>query len=331
MLAIGVLAGSGAAAGEDLGSLFVGLVHVGGDLLAVLGGDERAGLCLVIGRAADLDLIGALHQGVDELIVQGLFHDDAGACGADLAGVEEGAIEGVVHGNVEVGIGEDDVRVLAAELERSALDGLRRILGDDLAGDQATGKGDHVYIRVLGERVAAVSASAGDEVAYAVRQTALLEGDHEQHRGVWGELRLLEDEGIAGSQGRADLPGDLQQRVVPWGNQATDADGLGIDAGAQVGILRVDHAAGLVLGQGAEVLEGVGDVIHIAQRFLVALAGISGLGLREKLLVLADEIGHADDELATLGGRGIGPLAVIEGFTGNLDGAFGVLVGCLGD
>ena len=86
-----------------------------------------------------------------------------------------------------------------------------------------------------------------------------------------------------------------------------------------------------MLGQGAEVLEGVGDVIHIAQGFLVALAGIGGFGLSEKLLVLTDEIGHADDELAAFGGRGIGPLAVIKGFTGNLDGALGVLVGCLGD
>ena len=67
--------------------------------------------------------------------MQGLFYNDAGACGADLAGVEEGAIEGVVHGDVEVGIGKDDVRVLATELERGALDGLSCILGDDLAGD----------------------------------------------------------------------------------------------------------------------------------------------------------------------------------------------------
>ena len=67
--------------------------------------------------------------------MQGLFHDDAGACGADLAGVEEGAIECVVYGNIEVGISEDDVRVLATELERGALDGLSCILGDDLAGD----------------------------------------------------------------------------------------------------------------------------------------------------------------------------------------------------
>ena len=331
VLAVGVFAGGGAATGEDLGTLLARLVHVGGDLLAVLGGDERAGLRLLIGRAADLDLIGALYQGVDEFIVQGLFHDDAGSCGADLAGVEEGAIEGVVHGDVEVGIGEDDVRVLATELERGALDGLSRILGDDLAGDQAAGEGDHVHVRVLGQRVAAVSASAGDEVAHAVRQAAFLEGGHEQHGGVRGELRLLEDEGIAGSQGRADLPGDLQQRVVPRGNQSADANGLGVDARAQVGILRVDYAAGLVLGQGAEVLEGVGDVIHIAQGFLVALAGIGGFGLSEKLLVLTDEIGHVDDELAAFGGRGIGPLAVIKGFTGNLDGALGVLVGCLGD
>ncbi len=45
--------------------------------------------------------------------MQGFFHDDAGTRGADLAGVEESAVEGVVHGDVEISIGEDDVRVLA--------------------------------------------------------------------------------------------------------------------------------------------------------------------------------------------------------------------------
>ena len=83
---------------------------------------------------------------------------------------------------------------------------------------------------MLGERIAAISAGAGNEVAHAIRQAAFLQRSHEQHGGVRGQLRLLEHEGIAGSKGRAYLPGHLQQRVIPRGNQAADAHRLGIDA-----------------------------------------------------------------------------------------------------
>ena len=141
--------------------------------------------------------------------MQGLFDNDAGARGADLSGVEEGAVEGVVHGDVEVSVSEDHVRVLTAEFECSALDGLGRILGDNFARGQSTGEGHHVHIGVLGQRVATVSPSAGDEVTYAVGQATFFECGHEQHGGVRRELGLLEYKGVTGSQCGTHLPGHL--------------------------------------------------------------------------------------------------------------------------
>ncbi len=146
----GIGGGGGAPTGEDLRPLLAGLVHVGRDLLPLCLRDERTRLGHIIAGSAEFDALGTCDDRGDELIVQRFLDDDAGTCRADLAGVEERAVERVIDSNLEVGIGEDDVRVLAAEFQGRALDGLRRIAGDDLAGGQATGEGDHVDVGVLG-------------------------------------------------------------------------------------------------------------------------------------------------------------------------------------
>ena len=106
-----------------------------------------------------------------------------------------------------------------------------------------------------------------------------------------GELRLLQHKGVASSQGRSNLPGHLQQRVIPRGNQAANADGFGVNTRANVRITRVHNATGLVLGERAEVLEGVGDVVHVDLGLGQALARVGGLGAGEGILVLADLVG----------------------------------------
>jgi hypothetical protein len=56
-----------------------------------------------------------------ELVVDRLVHDQPGAGRADLAGVQEDGGQRGVEGGVQIGVGEDDVRVLAAQLERHPL------------------------------------------------------------------------------------------------------------------------------------------------------------------------------------------------------------------
>ena len=58
---------------------------------------------------------------VDELVSDLLDDVDALGRGADLAGVEEARPGGAAHGDVEVGVVEDDERIDAAELEVDAL------------------------------------------------------------------------------------------------------------------------------------------------------------------------------------------------------------------
>ena len=123
------------------------------DLVAVRGAGQRAGLGLVVERAAEPDRGRPLDQPVDELVVDLVLDDEPGARRADLAGVQEDGGEGEVEGDVEVGVGEDQVGVLAAELERDLLHRGRGARHDPPAGLEAAGEGDQVDPRV-GRRAA---------------------------------------------------------------------------------------------------------------------------------------------------------------------------------
>ena len=106
------------------------------DLRALLGrGVER------VAELAGLDLRGEL---LDELVVDRLLNEQPAARAAALALVQEQAEQGAVDGRVEIGVGEDDVRALAAQLEGDPLERVGRDLHDDLAGASLAGEGDLV-------------------------------------------------------------------------------------------------------------------------------------------------------------------------------------------
>src|SRR4051794_10317756 len=96
---------------------------IGLHLAAVLRGDERTGLGVVVERAADANPSGAGDELVDELVVDGLLDDQPGPGRADLPGVQEHGRQSEVERRVAVGVGEHDVGVLATELERDLLHG----------------------------------------------------------------------------------------------------------------------------------------------------------------------------------------------------------------
>ena len=86
---------------------------------------------------------------LDELVVDLLLDEEPAAGAAALALVEEQAEVGALDGGVEVGVGEDDVRALAAQLQADALQvALGRGLHDDLAGRVLAGEGDLVDVHV---------------------------------------------------------------------------------------------------------------------------------------------------------------------------------------
>lgn len=161
----------------------LGVEHEGVDLVALGGhghGSKVAALhALLDGRQA---LQEVAHKGVDE----GRVHEDALSRDAVLAEVEEGAVEGAVSGRGEIDGGQDDVRVLAAQLEDHGLEVLRRRRHDALAG---LGRADEEDLSDAGrsdERVAR-GAVAGHEGNEGGGMTAL--DEHATHQGFEGTAR----------------------------------------------------------------------------------------------------------------------------------------------
>jgi hypothetical protein len=139
------------------------------------------------------------------------------------------------------------------------------------------------------------------------------------------ELAGLEDEGVTGSQARCDLPGDLEQRVVPRRDESADADRLVHDAADDAGIAGVDHAAGLGVGDVAEVphhRDDVGDVVLALDQ---ALAGVKGLGLGDDRGVALEEVGQPQQQVAALARRGARPGSGVECLAGRGDRGAGVV------
>ena len=305
------------------------LGDAGGDvrrhLVAVRGADQRAGLGLRVVRPAQPDGAGPVDQRVDEVVVDLVLHQQPGAGRADLAGVEEDGGQRVVERDLEVGVGEDDVGVLAAQLEGDLLHGGRGRGHDAPAGLQPAGEGDQVDPGVLGEQRARLGSGTEHQVADAGRQPGLLEQPHQVDARVRRQLARLEHEGVAGGQAGRDLPAGLEQRVVPGRDQPADAERLVDDPADHVGVAGVDHAAG-VLGGGAAVVaehrDHVGDVVLALDQ---ALAGVHRLGLGDRVGVSLEQVGGAQQEVAALAGRRRRPGSLVEGAVGGVDRGRGVL------
>ena len=79
----------------------------------------------LIGGVADRVLGRGRDEPLDDLVVAAPRHDEPGPRAAGLTGVRPRVREGVGHDRVDVGLGEDDIRGLAAEFERHSLHGGR--------------------------------------------------------------------------------------------------------------------------------------------------------------------------------------------------------------
>src|SRR5207249_1162869 len=112
------------AARDQLGAFIpanFNVAQVSLQLLLIDGGSHLHGF---VEAVADLQLLGAVHVALDEFAVDAFLHDDAAGGGATLAGGAEASPESAFNGEIEVGIVEDDHRILAAEFERAMLEAL---------------------------------------------------------------------------------------------------------------------------------------------------------------------------------------------------------------
>ncbi len=241
--------------------------------------------------------------------------------------VEEDGGGGSGDGLLDIGVWEDDGRGLSAQLEGDFLQIAGRGFHDQLADFGRSGKGDLVDQVMRGERRSGAFAVAGEDVDHALGEAGFHEELGQAQPGERGLLGQLEDDGIAGRQGRAQLPGSHQQREVPGDDLADDADGLAQGVGKVVaGERNGEGAAGDLGGPSGHVAEevdgerNVGGAGH-GQR----LAVVHGFELGKFFEMLLQQVGEFVEQPAALrGGDALGgelaPGALVKGATGGADG-----------
>jgi hypothetical protein len=185
------------------------------------------------------------------------------------------------------------------------------------------GERDHRHVRVGHEVLPGLLPGAGDDVEDAVGDPGGRGGLGEEEGGQRGELRGLEDEGVARGDGREDLPGGHLQRVVPGRDGADDADGFAAHVrGVVAGVLPRGQALRVAGGTREEggVVDGAGDV-ELAGQF-ERLAALQGLDTGQLVGAVGEDGGEAVQRLGALARGGAGPPR--EGGAGGGDGTVDV-------
>ncbi len=320
------------AAGDELGAGILAALDVAHDFVELFLTDLRALGGGSVEGIADALFFGAGGQFFDELVVNFAFDEESRAGTATLALIEEEGEESAFDGGVDVGVGEDDVGGLAAELEGDALQvGSGGGLHDDFADFGGAGEGDLVDIHVLGDGGAGGFAVAGDDVEDAFGETGF-EGEFtDAESGEGGLLGGFEDDGAAGGEGGSEFPGLHEDGEVPWDDLADDADGF-VAGVAEEGAVDGDGFAFDLVRPAGVVAVAVDSEREIGTHGVVErLAIVEGFELGEFFLVLFDEFSEAIEDFATFAGIHLFPRAFFEGVAGSDDGLIDVGLVPFGD
>ncbi len=219
--------------------------------------------------------------------------------GADLALPCENREQRIIDGRLKVGIGKDDVRRLAAELEAHALEVADRRLEDFLARHCAARECDLVDARVRAHRCADRRARAEHEIRNAFRKADVLDEAEELDRRQRRDLGGLEHNRVASRERRSELPHRHEQRIVPWDNLGADADGLAHRQRLHVLGHLVRHAHRL-RREARIVAQAVACVTDIAFRFAERLAAVEHFEVRELLRLAFELVGEGEEQARPL-------------------------------
>ena len=282
-------------------------VDVVGDHAEMLVGDQGAHLGLLVERVADADVLRALHDPCGELVGNVGVHQQPGAGVAALALVEVGAEDDLLQRGVEVGVGEDDLRVLAAQLEADLLEILGGCQGDHPADSGGAGEGGHLGAGMTRQPGAHVPAAV-NQVHGSGRQSFFVQELHEPGGCAGCEVARLHHGGAADGQGERQFLGDDQQREVPWGDHPDDADRLFDGDGEVVGAETVVCVSVGVLGEGGGVVPDRGGTGHLVPGLRDRLAGLQRLDQGKVVSFGFDPGRDATQEGCSFGAGGLRPV-----------------------
>ena len=235
-----------------------------------------------------------------ERLVDRALDDDPARGGAALTGGAERGPEDALDGEVEVGVVEDDHRVLAAELEMDVLERVGGHLRDADAGLAGAGEGDDAHVGMRHERLAGVLAEAVDRVDDAVGESRVGEQLDEALRQQRRVLRRLEDDGVAADEGGRELPRRDRDREVPGRDRPDDADRLADAHHELVRQLGGGRLAEQAPALARHVEAHVDRLLDVAARLGEHLPHLAAHELGELLLALGQERREAVQDVRAL-------------------------------
>ena len=191
-----------------------------------------------------------------------------------------------------------------------ALNGLGTCGGDDLTRRGVAGDRDEADRRVAREGVADDRAATGHHVEHTCGEDVGCQLGQAK-RGERCDLRRLDDRGIAGGQGRAELPDGHHQGVVPRADADGDAQWLPADHGGEAPLVLPGRLALLTAGSAGEKAQAVGHERDVALRDRDRLADIDGFEPGKLGCIGVDGIGEPEEHGAALFGRCVEPDLVV--------------------
>src|SRR5690606_37814430 len=170
---------------------------------------------ILVGRVADLQLTGALHQPLDKLVVDLRLDVGAGAGRALLPGETERRARDTLDRLVHIGVLGHDRRVLATHLgnDRLRIDRAEGVV-ELHSGLLGPGKDDAVRHWVMDEVVADFLTATGDELQRPGRKTAVKDRPGKEIAGQRRRGRRLEHDRVAGHERATDRASSQRMREV---------------------------------------------------------------------------------------------------------------------
>src|SRR3984957_10303097 len=301
-----------AVAARDQAAVFFALFDVSEDRLHRAFVDDGAHVG-VFGGIADLNLLDADFELLQEFVVDALVHDGARAGRALLTLEAKCGLRHAFARRVNVRVGIDNDRVFAAHLENRALDpdlsrSLRRCDFVDVQADFArASEGDEARLGMRHDGVSKAGSGARTEIHHALGHARFFE-QLDELRGDGGRIaRRLEDDGVATHDRYQRHASHDGARKIPRRNHGAYAQRNVhhriVLAGQLDGRLRLRKAKRLASVELAEI-DGLGN---IGVGLSPVLADFKHQPRHEFHLALAHEITDAEHQAGALFHRGTAP------------------------
>ena len=299
----------------------------------MLAADQRPHFGAAIERRPERNRLGLLDHRVHEFLIDRPLHQNPTARRADFALVEKDAEQRALDRDLEIRIGEKDIRRFAAEFQRDFLQRAGRAAHDHFADFDAAGERDFVDVGVCDETRAGCFTRSGDDVDDAGRQAGFFETRRQCQRSQRRLLGRFQNDGAAGADCRRQFPRRHQQRIVPRHDLACDANRLAQRQAHRIIRNRNDIPVNF-RGETAVVLEAGGDIGDVEFGFDDRLAGIAAFKFGQFVGAAPHDVGQPEQHPAAILGRGVMPRSFVKRAAGGRDCPIDIVgcgVGCLRD